>query len=547
MTRPSDLPAWRWHVGALAIFLFLAVVFIDHGASVTRDILGVGSDPYLFTWFLAWWPWAVLHHVDPLYTNLVWAPAGLHIAWTTCVPLLALIAAPVTLIFGPAAAYNVLNIAAPVLSAGAAYWLCLRLTRDFWAALVGGYLFGFSSYEMAETFGHLNLALNFLLPLLVLAVLERERVGRARFLVGAVILLAAEFYISAEIFATEMFFGFVAWLLALALLPARRGALWRLGVDGAVAAPFLLLLIAPLLWPMLAGPRDVVIPAGWAFVSAAHLFNLLAPAPATVLADPAMRQYGNDVFGISEADFCSGLPLLFMLLSAARANWRSPDFRYGFFLLGVIFVASLGPQLWIGPVFTRIILPWFALEQMPLLGAALPVRFALYSSLLVAVLAAVWIGQAPGWRRVGLGVLACVLLAPALHPVRRLPVLAFFAPGEVQRVLGDHARLLLLRDQNDDPSSFWQAEQQFGFAQSQGYLGFPPQSARFYPAVEDLSFGWPSAQLGRDIADFCAVTKTQFVVAGPDISAGLLRAMAGLAWPEQKIDGVMIFTVPAHG
>jgi len=27
----------------------------------------------------------------------------------------------------------------------------------------------------------------------------------------------------------------------------------------------------------------------------------------------------------------------------------------------------------------------------------------------------------------------------------------------------------------------------------------------------------------------------------------LLRALAGLAWPEQKIDGVTIFKVPAHG
>jgi len=539
----------RHAAAALALYASCSIIFIDHGASVTQNILGISSDPYAFTWFLAWWPWAVMHHVDPLYTNLVWQPGGLHIAWTTSVPLLAFIAAPVTLIFSPAVTYNLLTIAAPALSAGAAYLLCLRLTQSPAAALIGGYLFGFSGFEMAEALAHLNLDFCAALPLLLLAVLDRveDRTGRGRFVVLAAILLAAQFYISAEVFATEVFFSGVAWLLALGFLPARRGGLWRLAGDAAVAAPFVLMLLAPLLWPMLSGPRDVVIPPGWVFVSAAHFFNLLVPSPVTVLADPAMRQYGHDIFGIPLGDFFSGLPLLLILVLAARANWKLRECRFGLFLLGIIFVASLGPQLWFGPVFTRVILPWFAMLHVPLLGAALPGRFALYSSLLVAILAAVWIGQAPTWRRIGLGVLACVLLAPALHPVQPLPVLAFFAPGEVQRVLGPHARLLLLREAQNDPSAFWQADQQFGFAQSMGYLGFPPQSARFYPAVADLSFGWPSANLGQDIAEFCAGTKTQFVVAGPDTSPGLLRALAGLAWPAQKIDGVTIFTVPAHG
>jgi hypothetical protein len=549
MTRPPDWPAWPGHFGAFVIYAVLAVIFIDHGASVTKNILGFSSDPYLFTWFLAWWPWAVMHHLDPLYTNLVWQPAGLHIAWTTCIPLLAFIAAPVTLAFSPAVAFNVLNVAAPVLSAGAAYLLCLRLTRNSWAALIGGYLFGFSSYEMAETLAHLNLDFCAALPLLVLVVLNRleDRIGRMGFVVFAAILLAAEFYISAEVFATEIFFGGVAWLLALGLLPGRRGDLWRLGVDAAAAAPFALLLTAPLLWPMLTGPRDIVTPRGWAFVSSAHFFNLLVPTPATVLAFPAMQQFSRGIFGIPQADFSSGLPLLLILVLAARAGWQSELCRFAFYLLAIIFVASLGPQLWFGPVFTRIILPWFAVLQVPLLGAALPVRFALYSSLLVALIAAVWIaGGSPTfkWRRIGLGVLACAVLAPAPHPVTRLPALAFFAPGEVQRILGPNARLLLLRQEADDPSAFWQAAQGFGFAQSGGYLGFPPQSARFYPAVADFSFGWPSAHLGRDIADFCFATKTQFVVAGPATAPGVLRALAGLAWPEQKVDGVMIFAVP---
>ncbi len=45
--------------------------------------------------------------------------------------------------------YNLMILAAPVLSAVAAYFLCLRVSRDPVSAILGGYVFGFSSYEMA--------------------------------------------------------------------------------------------------------------------------------------------------------------------------------------------------------------------------------------------------------------------------------------------------------------------------------------------------------------------------------------------------------------
>ena len=43
---------WRWHVGALAVYTACSLLFIDHGASLTKDILGFYSDPYLYIWFL---------------------------------------------------------------------------------------------------------------------------------------------------------------------------------------------------------------------------------------------------------------------------------------------------------------------------------------------------------------------------------------------------------------------------------------------------------------------------------------------------------------
>jgi len=54
---------WRWHVAALLIYGAESWLFLDHGASLTKQILGSGRDPSLIMWFLAWWPWAAAHHV----------------------------------------------------------------------------------------------------------------------------------------------------------------------------------------------------------------------------------------------------------------------------------------------------------------------------------------------------------------------------------------------------------------------------------------------------------------------------------------------------
>jgi hypothetical protein len=54
--------------------------------------------------------------------------------------------APVTHFFGPILPYNILSIASPPLAAWTAFVLCRYACGRFWPALLGGYIFGFSSY-----------------------------------------------------------------------------------------------------------------------------------------------------------------------------------------------------------------------------------------------------------------------------------------------------------------------------------------------------------------------------------------------------------------
>src|SRR5580698_9415300 len=234
MIRKSS---WRWHAGALALYAALAVGFIDHGVSITHNLSGYGSDPYAFVWFMAWWPWALAHHVNPFFTTLIWQPVGVALSWVTAVPLLALAGAPVTLLGGPVLTYNLFIIVAPVLSAWFAYRLCLQVTGDPVAALIGGFLFGFSSYEMAQDTAALNLSFTAFLPALLWVLMLRmeDRIKRVRTVLLSSLILIGQFLTSIEIFAFIFVFGGFVWLLALFYIPERRAVLLRLIVDGMIA------------------------------------------------------------------------------------------------------------------------------------------------------------------------------------------------------------------------------------------------------------------------------------------------------------------------
>jgi len=157
---------------ALAIYGACSFVFISRSdaGELSASYIGKTNDPTVYMWLLSWWPYAISHRLNPVITHAVWAPGGFNLAWTTSMPLPALIAAPITTAFGPMVAYNILCFAAPAFSAWAGFLLCRDITADYAAGMVGGYVFGFSAYMLAEIRGHLPLVLIFPVPLAALLV-----------------------------------------------------------------------------------------------------------------------------------------------------------------------------------------------------------------------------------------------------------------------------------------------------------------------------------------------------------------------------------------
>jgi hypothetical protein len=542
-------PRWRVDVSVLALYILLAVIIIDHGVNVTTMLSGEGMDPVDDIWFLSWWPYALTHHLDPLFTHLVWQPVGVCLGWVTSVPALSILVWPITVYFGPVLSYNLLIMTAPALSAWCAYLLFRHVTASVAAAIVGGVFFGFSNYAMAQDGSALNLAFTASLPLLCLYSLRRITglTSRSSFVIALTLVLSWQFYIAIELFAFEIIFGIVALLFALLYLDTYRPSIFALFLDIGRSAPLVVLLCAPLLLSMWVHRGLVHHPDVWPRYFDADFLEFLTPGRAIwwgQFMPPSLIRFNG---GVQEQDCYLGLPAIALCATYGCQNGTQGVGRWLVVMVLGLSIASLGPVLWVDGIYTNLPLPWGVVVGMPLIGEALPTRFALFTSLAVASILVLWVSR-PGRPalRVICGLVACIVAFPALHPWMPIPHSRFFNRGNVEAVLGQNRNLLVLPFAIQGPSSAWQAEEGFGFAQTAGYLGFPPKPMQQFAAVPALFGQVVTPALGSEIATFVQAAKTDFIVIGPGTSPRVTAALATLHWPTRHVDDVTILTVP-HG
>jgi hypothetical protein len=536
---------------ALGIYSALSFALFGMWGNYSRNILGMGPDPWALVWYLWWWPYAIGHLMNPLYSQLVWFPTGYSMTWTTSIPTLALFGLPITLFSNAVVAYNVLALLAPAISAWTAFLLCRRITRDHSASFVGGLLFGFSSYEVGQMLGHLNLTFIFLIPTIVYLVIERldGTVSRRRFIGGLVLCLVLQFGISTEIFATFTVLGAVVWLIFLGFADAdHRRRLTVTAFEIASAYATLLVLLSPYLISMARTRHDM--PPFWnpSWLYSSDVLNFFFPTPVTRLgralfADIAGHFPGNE----SEQGAYLGLPLLLIIALYAQTAQR-----WGRALIvttAVLAIASLGPRIWINGHMTTIPGPWRALSWLPLMRGALPSRFTMYVSLAAALVTAHWLtGATTRCGRLARFVLGCasyLALLPNASMVawRPLPLLPFFSLANVEAVLGRNANVLVL-PYTDGPGMLWQWESGMRFTQSGGDTSLVPLSFSRWPVVQTLSNGQPNQSFATDFSAFCTAKKVAFVLVGPGTTPALVMALENLHWPHEQQGGILVLRVP---
>ena len=351
------------------------------------------GDAAQMTWFLAWVPYALRHGLSFFHTGFLDYPSGVDLANNTTVPILGLLAAPVTVLLGPIAAFNVL-LRLAFASSATSMFLVLRNWCRWPAAFVGGLAYGFGPYMVTQGQNHLNLVFAPLPPLIVWCLYEllfeqKRRPGRMGILLG--LLAGAQALISLEVLALLALV--VAGGLVVLAVGSRGDLEGRFANLLRAAAPALAVFLALsgwYLWCLMIAPGHLVgtqSPINLLQVYQADLLGPIVPTFNELLTTHHLsivsRDYG--VANFSENTSYIGLPLIF-LLGYFAVRWRRDVLIAGSALLALgAFVLSLGPWLEINGFEKSIHLPEAILAHLPVFDDVVPARFSFIVWLFVVI------------------------------------------------------------------------------------------------------------------------------------------------------------------
>ena len=499
-----DWRNWRTWVrspvaqGLVALAVYTVVWMLTTAEPMMRNIGDahldqVSMDPNFYTWCLRWWPYALGHGYNPLYTHMIGAPAGHSLAWVTTVPPIALLAAPATLLAGPIATFNVLNAIALPLAAWAAFVLCRRLTRRFWPSLVGGAVFGFSAFEMNHvSAGQLNLVYSLLLPILgYLVVRWHEKTISVRtFVILAGLTMALQFYLFLETFADLTALLAVALILGIALA-GRSGRPEMLRLTKHLAAAYGIALALAL--PYLGYALTSQVPKLAAYTEL-DLASLVVPRPQSAQSFGWLSHLAAGPAQISDAGYV-GIPLLVLAVALAVTRWSSTLVRFLTCMLGFIIVASLGPALYVdGHRAGK--LPWYPIWSLPLVRNAYPSRLMLFAYLVLAVATALFLAK-PGkwlWLRWPLGLLVIVAIAqdaPHIDAAPHSTVPALVSAGTYRSHLKP-GEIVVVVSRIGNAGMLWQAQTDFYTRLAGGYINQAiTRGSDLPPEVQRLAHATP--------------------------------------------------------
>jgi len=480
--------------GAFLLFLTTSILVfalpvMPHLAS--RCVASCLSDTALYAWSFDYMAHVVTAGFDPLHASVVWAPGGVDLAWVTTLTGPALLMTPFTTWIDPIFSVNVLMLLAPALAAWATYLVCVRVTQTFWPSVMGGFVFGFSTYLNQHMRAHLNLVLLFFLPLAVYLVVRRIQRDIAPwvFVLLLGIDIAAQFTVSTEIAATTAMFGGVALLGAFAFGGrALRGPILRttllIGLSYVLAAAML----SPILLAAFRDPppdvfRDPTL-------NSVDAWSVVVPPPTARFGGETFSSLSEKFPGLPQdgtAYIGLGLLLVVVLFAIQRRKERSTWLLVGFFALTL--VLALGPTIFVGGEAT-ITGPQSLIGRLPLIQHALPERYPAYASLTLAVIVAMWLAGsrrrepdaaaapwAHSWRygvvTLGIAMLSINLAAePHYHQLFAGPdsVPAFFSEGTYQQYLAPGDTILAVPAELGEELS-WQSATDMTIRLARAYVG----------------------------------------------------------------------------
>ena len=480
----------RWvDYGAVAVYLALAL-WVTSG--MWRDVGALAlvnntSDVPFFEWVLVHATRIFTHGENPFFSPQLNAPGGVNMMANTGLLGVAVPLVPVTLLFGPAAAFTVLLTGGLAGTAWAWYYVLSRhLVAGCWpAALVGGLFAGFAPGLVSHANGQPDLVCQFLIPFIIWRAISL-RGARDGVILG--LLVTWQAFLDEELLL-QTALGVAVFMAAYAVFrPAEVRA--RAGPFGAGLAAALLtaaVLLAYPLWYQFSGPESYRGLPGSVLRYGTDLRAFAAFSQGSLVRHGASRSS----YGVPpEENTFFGPPLLLAAGLIVAWLWRRRVAVRALTAVAVVFaVLSLGHTVTFG---NRTVLhrgPMSVLGHLPLFNTAVPTRFGLALIPVVAILLAFSVQAASAgsaaWLRYGWAlVLVAVLLPIAPTPLlaaRAEPVPAFFTSGQWRHyVHGDQS--VLSADTRNWPGAFtamdWDDATGQGYRMVGGYFLGPGKHGR---------------------------------------------------------------------
>jgi hypothetical protein len=445
---------------AVASYLAGAIVVTGHlwvGPS-TRTIDHWFGDRALAEWYLAFAARVVTHLENPFFTTRMNMPTGVNMMANTSMLGLGVPAAPITLLFGAAVAFDVLVTVCVAGTALAWYYVLSRhLVSSRAAAWIGGLVCGFAPSMTSHASWHPNLVAQFLMPFIALRVVRLREPGR--YLRNGVLLgllVAYQAFINEELlFLTALGCGLFALVyFAIAYAGPRRSEarswvrpfLSGLGVAAVTGA---VLLSYPLWWQF-AGPGSYRGISG----TTEGGNDLLAYVSFSTGSVGRRLTSGGTVPQLgSEDNGYFGWPLVLVVVALAVLCWRSTVVRAASVTAVTFAALSFGPKPTLDGHDLGVPGLWAPLRHLPLLDSTLPTRCGLLTTAMVGIVLAIGCDRLrsfaarPRYRVLVAGVLVAVLVPAAPLPlpaVDRDPVPAFIADGIWRRYVREDESVLFV-------------------------------------------------------------------------------------------------------
>ncbi len=384
---------------AFVLYLLAALCVTWPGvARLNTALIGrMGGDNYEHVWYLWWLAQALFERIgSPVHIPLLNHPVGvyspLNLTHTPALFLPALLGRITT----PVTAYNVAMLLGPALNAMGMYWLATELTGSRRAALLGGFLFGFSPHLLGHIqAGHLSQITMLGFPLFALFLLRllREPTLRRAAATGFSVFLAATHPSHLAYFILPLTF---------IVLGTARGRLRDRKMLAALIAAALLAvaLLAPFYIPLLTSRTAIMTRAlelGDSVGKSIDIAALITPPPDNPLLPEVLSPFARRVMSNSDEahGYLGWVALVLALVGVATqrrtvAHWTA--------LAGGALLLSLGPLLKLsgGLPALRIDgsahplqLPYAWLVQLPLFSwSRTPARFGATVHFAIAILAA---------------------------------------------------------------------------------------------------------------------------------------------------------------